>query len=132
MRLIEQSRLKVKDWLKGRIQELPCEFPFAIFSERDFSEMAPFLDSGLLEKFADLLDLWPLNEIDFVVYASCLTKHQILFGYNELFNERMPTWITRNERMLEDLFWKPEDHGLQKLFSDAISLRAFPLSPCVN
>jgi hypothetical protein len=127
MRLIEQSRLKVKDWLEGRIQELSCRFPFDIFLIGDFSEMAPFLDSGLLEKFAHLLDLWPLNEIDFVVYASCLTEYQILFGYNNFFNKRMPTWITRNERMLEELFWKTEDHRLQQLFSDAISLSAFPL-----
>ncbi|HEY5234806.1 MAG TPA: hypothetical protein VIJ14_01405, partial [Rhabdochlamydiaceae bacterium] len=119
-KLIEQSRLTVQDWLEGRTQELSCEFPFSIFLEEEFTEMSSSLGSGLLEKFAELLNVWPQNETDFVVYASCSTNY-LIFGYEYgIFKERVPAWISKNIMMLEELFWKTEDPRLQKLFSDAI------------
>lgn len=132
-KLIEQSRLKVEDWLEGRTQELSCEFPFSIFLEEEFIEMSSSLSSGLLEKFAELLNIWPLNETDFVVYASCLTNY-LIFGDSEywIFKEIVPAWISKNIMMLEELFWKTEDPRLQQLFSDAVLLNFHPTSPSSN
>lgn len=126
-RLIEESRLKVQDWLEGTSQKLSCDFPFSIFLESEFNEMISFLDPRLLEKFSELLDIWPLNEADFVIYASCLTNY-LIFSDSEygIFKERVSKWISKNENIMEEFFWKTEDPRLQKLFSDALPPNYYP------
>lgn len=127
--LIEGSRLNVQDWLQGCLQELTCDFPFFVFFKDEFDEMIPFLYPDLLKKFADLLDRWPRDEIDFVAYASCLTRY-LIFSDSQygIFKEKVAMWIAKNENRIEELFWKTVDPRLQKLFSETLPPNFFPTS----
>jgi hypothetical protein len=117
--LIKKSRLNVQAWLEDRVQMLSCNFPFSIFFEGEFEELVPFFSPELLEKFTELLDMWPHDETDFVAYAYCLTNY-LIFSNSEygIFEKKVAKWISKNDKILEELFWKTEDPRLQKLFSD--------------
>ena len=122
-RSIAESRRKVQDWLAGTTEELSCDFPFSIFSEEEFTEMIPFLQPELIEKFAELLFVWPLNEMDLIAFASYLVDKYLVFdGEYQIFAERKSAWISKNQNRIEELFWKTDDPRLQKLFSDSLLL----------
>ncbi len=134
---IEKSRLNVTEWLEGHAEELYLEeFPFYDLVEDTFTEMAiqkvfvsQILYPELVERFVNLLTIWPENEADVIAYAYYLNNYRVFSDCNYgIFSEQIPSWISKNEKMMEELFFKTKNPKVQKLLSESLPPNFFPTS----
>src|SRR5262249_15985978 len=120
---LKESRYQAQNWLKCSLEELRCELPFFVFSDRDFDEIKPFLHTTHLMEFNKLLKMWPQDELDLIVLANCLTNYWIIDDLTHIFEKKsVYLWLLSNEKKLEELFWKTSDSVVQKLVSDALEV----------
>lgn len=119
---IQKLNIDVQNWLKGRTEVLNCVFPFVPFTDLPWEdEVTPFLSQALIEKFTELLEVWPCSESDFIAYASCLANGGRLISRSPgAFQDKLLEWNEKNKQKIEESFEKTTDPRLKKLFREAL------------
>jgi hypothetical protein len=118
---VQSTREEAQSCLDGKKYYQFIDAPIYNFYDDDRSSFMDFFEVTPLAVFGNVLELWPQNDLDLLVFAFC-RKGSLLFGTlsSSFGRDIVSNWLLRVKKAIEEQLMKTASTHVKKLFYDAL------------